>query len=215
MKRLSVVTISLCVVLAVLCSAAIARGRAEVGEPDELQMLGLGVCESVPCFYGLIPGRTAWSEARKVFLERSSNKAQSSPRSIAIGYDTTLTAASNAYASSDGMKLGHVDIHVINNYGNHNLPFIAPFIARYGPPCRVVTQKDANGKAVITLAYALLSIHVSPINGRLSPTSKVIQVLLDYQESQESNVCDKRAIWPREWVVTSWRGFTNYEILIP
>ena len=73
MKRLGILTISLCVALAILCSAAIARGRTLPAEPDLVQVLGLDLCGGEPCIDGFTPGRISWgdvTEATKRFATR-------------------------------------------------------------------------------------------------------------------------------------------------
>jgi hypothetical protein len=53
----------LCAVCAALCAVAIVIGRAQ---PQPELLRALGYCDGMPCYMGIVPGKTTWDEAVEI-----------------------------------------------------------------------------------------------------------------------------------------------------
>jgi hypothetical protein len=60
MRRLLLLTFTLCVTLLVLSLVSVGFGRAQAAP---VIADGLGWCEDRPCYLGIVPGKTSWREA--------------------------------------------------------------------------------------------------------------------------------------------------------
>jgi hypothetical protein len=215
MKRLGVVVISLCVVLVVLCSAAVARGRALVGKPDELQVLGLNLCNGIPCFFGLTPGRAAWSETKKSLISQPNAEITAPCVKIRIGSDLrkeALVCTSQFDETIVGsIKIEHSQLHSIDLS-------IATIIQHFGAPCFVVVENGMNkltsSSKRLFLNYPQMEVNVIAIGGRLGAETQVFEVLL-YSDDPDPvrNGCrlPDRSDLVSGYTATLWQGLTRLE----
>src|SRR5690349_14753717 len=62
----------MCLIMGILCSAAIAVGRLDQS-PTRLQLLGIDICDGQPCYRGIKVGAD-WAKTLKMFPEGIMNQ---------------------------------------------------------------------------------------------------------------------------------------------
>jgi hypothetical protein len=200
MKRLGVVAISLCVVLAVLCSAAIARGRAMPAEQNLAQTLGVDLCGNAPCFQEFIPGVTSW-DAAELATKRFYNRRVRA-NSICIDFESGTARNKIEICPAVGPFLGDLSLEV----GQINVP-IATFILKYGLPCAVDVASNGQPYRILYSNF-VIDVNSGPnkVTGHFDPFWNVIRVqLLDPKHIRIVVGClqqfEERKVWS---------GFANY-----
>jgi hypothetical protein len=197
MKQLGVVTVSLCVALAVLCSAAIVRRRMLM-EPDQLQKLGLGSCQGVPCFYGLMPGKTSWIETQNSIVKRFNVNAYDP----CFGFGTDdLQSEVCSYAADDKL-LGAIELIPTPGQIPGQIS-LGALVKQYGSPCLIYTYDDS---AWIVVNFPQLSVSFVSNDGYLELDTNIPH--LDLFAPQLTDTCapetrSNSKLW-------RWRGFTRY-----
>lgn len=139
--------VMLFLVLAILCLIVITLSRL-VAPPDELQTLGFGSCEGEPCYRGIVPGITRWSDAKARFATDTNLSVDSSGVEI-IASDVRTRLLSDL--SRD---------RVTSVEGIIAVPAGA-IIAHYGLPCRVRLEFYGNDDWAMQMQYPSLTVIIS------------------------------------------------------
>ena len=134
--------------VAILIGGATRWGMAQI-EPNELQARGFDMCGSRSCFIGITPGITTWSEAKTILTKWGHPIKSDDDFSVSIGSVEVDISSLNSYVDS-------MNIIGIPN-GNFVFPSVGSFVAKYGPPCRLLFNGDPN---YIELAYPSMMLRV-------------------------------------------------------
>jgi hypothetical protein len=199
MKRLSVLTISLCVALAVLCSAAIARGRTLPAEPDLAQVLGLDLCGGEPCIHGFTPGRISWDNVTEATKRFATREVRSDSRCIRVESDS----ARNKIQMCTNMAMSSL-ANIWLDVGQTDVP-VAAFIQKYGYPCAVEVAPDGQPHQVLYSGFVVaIRVDSRKVTGHFGPALLVTRVtLLDPRQLEYG--CTWRSTERK-----GWHGFANY-----
>jgi hypothetical protein len=75
--------IGLCVGMALACTVAIVFGRTRP-HLNVASALGLQLCENRTCFWGIVPGRTSWADAKTLYKDSPEVKIRLSEGEIVL-----------------------------------------------------------------------------------------------------------------------------------
>jgi hypothetical protein len=205
MIRFRLVAIALCVVLAALIGSAVLRGRAL---PDSafnpLREAGLGVCDGKLCLFEIVPGITAWQDARKALAEHLITddgehlRGQIGTVEIRVDLDTT------------GSGIRRVEVQG-TRFGRYSLSLrFSNIVELFGAPCSISDITPSNRGMV--LAYPSFRAWVLVEGERLSVDSPVGALTLtdDADLSIGNNSCSD-ALRPG---TVPWRGLASLEFYL-
>src|SRR5882724_2093341 len=102
MTRLARLVISLSLTITALIGGVILIGRAHT-ESNALETLGFGVCAGRPCFIGLAPNITKWSDITPELLRRDTiqSVSQAGPQNMSFFVNGLGIALTGQYDSPD------------------------------------------------------------------------------------------------------------------
>jgi hypothetical protein len=140
-----------------LCAVLVGRARTE---PAPKIIDGLGVCQGMPCYMGVIPGRTTLKEARVMMPNLSVLEDHGRADGSYQGTHVTLNFG-------DAHRISHIKITFAHP------PTIATLLMLYGPPCKIRVYQYGLGLSVEYPAlYATLD-EKPP-----APQSEITQIIL-------------------------------------
>ena len=185
MKRLILLTFTLCVTLLVLSLVTIGLGRVQAAP---VIADGLGWCENRACYLGIVPGQTSWREATTVLVAKPG------------------TVQANAvYTQADlspRIVLWHATEHEITitiQFLPLARPAIGSLILFSGPPCRVRYRYDEYWLDYPNMTIATLKPNKnSPDFSAFDPHWPVSQM----QITSTAQACTGQSAKP-------WQGFTS------
>lgn len=152
---------------------------------------GLARCDGIPCFRGLVPGRTAWATIIPAYTDETTI------------YDPTNTSLMMS-RSADGVSLGAIYIRLYP----HERVLIGEIVALYGTPCQVAINPEYG---YLTLDYPLLHIEAHFERDRLNPDTPVQHITFRDPAAAES-ACHNPTPAPNGHDrQRSWRGFTSIQ----
>src|SRR5215813_2075703 len=207
MKNIRLLIIGLVVGLSVLITAMKVLGQI-ISAPNQAQILGFGLCSGQPCFSGIIPELTPYSNVQRLVGRRP---IRSEPiMRLIVSLD-----------GADVAVIGHADAETVQTIQATLLTLQAPpqagdVIDVYGPPCRIDfstlhTVQSAQGIATINLIYPTLIALTQPLNDRLEMTSPVLMINIG---AQSGDWCQSVTTGSE----LSWSGFRSlrrYAMQIP
>jgi hypothetical protein len=211
MKRLGILTVSLCAALAVLCSAAIARGWMLIDKLDEATRFGLDVCDGVPCFFGLKPGISSGSELRK--LSKGDPSAHIDVNCEMLNFGSEF--AHSVYVCPSQIDASRVGFIEIGSPRRSPLGLsLATVIRLYGVPCfigtftkNVVMPPASKWRRLIILDYPRMIVNAWVSNDRIEPRSEIFSIAMLDAKSQTTQ-CDP-TFKPLGYLHESWHGFAH------
>jgi hypothetical protein len=175
------------VMMAVGCLTLMAYGQAKPAV-DELAMpdIGLTLCDGIPCFRGLTPERTRWSEAVSALGSRST--VLDDPFYIKI----------SLFPASEGELL---DAIFLDHPLDRNVT-VGAIMNRYGVPLCAETYAQAG---TMILHYEGLHVLARARGGRFSPHTQVIAITVGALTDQA--FCDATDSRNRQVIRHPWQGF--------
>jgi hypothetical protein len=181
-----------------LVGCMILVGRA-TATPNGTQSLELGICGDRPCFMGIVPGVTYWTDA----IAQLSKYADTTGGMIQFAVNGT-----NVIVMPDYDKVSIINIDARNPVDTfrQNLPTAASFVDRYGTPCGVTSIGSPYG---FSLAYPYMLASLGTETNFISPDSPVIELqVLDPKITFEAppNLCASN---DEGYTVIPWLGFTS------
>ncbi len=187
----------------ILCCLAIGFGRIHSIPSSAATSFGLDRCDDVPCFRGLIPGKTSWSNA----LATTGN-----PPVIGLdrGHPIMSLAQSTDHALLDAISIDVPPDTTIT---------VSDVINLYGVPCQIyLYSRSPTTPNVITLRYPGLCVQTGIIEERLTPDSPIrhLYYLTSLAPRQGSAVpCGNDLTSSSSAMVMSgwrpWRGFASLQ----
>jgi hypothetical protein len=188
--------------LALGCAAII---RYSSGQPsaNRAAELGLGICAGRPCFRGLVPGDTRWTDA-VVMLEglRYRGIQYSAGASGSLSYiisGKNFKQHITLYAAHEGSALASIYLHIPRS----ERLTVSDILALYGPPTCVDTRYRSGDS--LLLHYPALHILVPAGRNRFGSATPVLSVLLGHAVGQPDDLCDlSPGNNPNQ---QPWRGF--------
>jgi hypothetical protein len=209
LKRLLLITTSLCLMLMLLTAAARSRARAIAGNYN-FEPSGFGDCDGLPCFLGIIPGKTKLTTAVELASERGAVYKSDEPHFTVVIDGKNVKVS--AYYSEE-----YVD-YVITSL-DPPLP-IDVILERYGAPCGIRIDKpepdrdDTLHDAVIGLYFRGVSFHFRLPqwkSDQLSPHMFAYQVILEDSQLQGQYInCGSDLYGDPHTIGSPWLGFTSY-----
>lgn len=184
-RRLVWSTLLCTIVFCVLCSSAIVIGRLQ---PEQSFMPELQWCDGIPCYMGIILGKTTTDEFAKMVENRSGTSklngggteySLTGPIQVmrfVTGMDNTIR---RIVLDADGLQIN-----------------AAILIAHWGSPC-AISRSENN----IVLAFQHIDVWVHTNKWRVALTSPAYQIYLF--ASDTGDACDQPGL-------LKWRGFTQY-----
>src|SRR5262245_10721046 len=134
----------------VLCCLATGFGRLR-SKPTAAATYGLNQCDAVPCFRGLIPGKTTWSTATQMIDAASSTSS---------GHSTIVLGQ-----SADHARLDTISIEV----PSETTIIVADVLNLYGVPCQTYLYSRALMTwNTISLSYTGLRVQTDIVDERLN-----------------------------------------------
>jgi hypothetical protein len=147
-----------------------------------LQKLSLGLCEGVPCFVGIVPGRTSWASAGALAVAGWRHWTDADGSNLIFKPDA-MNSPIHLYQSATGDTVGTISINplrdslaigeIINAYGPPSC------VHRFGPPINLVV-----------FHYPSLQVLVDFTGHHLSPVSMVRSILLVGANQQQGGSCN-------------------------
>jgi hypothetical protein len=109
---------------------------------------GFGQCDGVPCYFDVVPGRTAWDAVRTRFSQRAR---------IVTGDEITIDNRDvpnmmTLRRTRNGTTVGRVDL----TFFNPGRATLGELVAVYGPPCKVFQYLD--NPTFVWYSYPFLSV---------------------------------------------------------
>lgn len=167
LKRLLRITLLSTLIWCVLIVSALLPHRAEQLQTS-LQALGFDLCDGVPCFQGILPGKTTWDEMTEIASRSTYTQTVFNARSVVLRLpDGDLTYSR---ALTDRLLPGFTYIGRFAPVGMR----LGDFVRLYGSPCRVQPTDFATGQFV-SVMFSSMWLEVAVQNGRVNPTSRVIR----------------------------------------
>ena len=178
--------------LTVLCLVGLAVGAANrLPKTTGAATFGLARCDGVPCFRGLVPGRTAWATINPAYADEPTI------------YDPTNTGIIMT-RSTDGLSLSAIYI----NLYPHERVLMGEIMALYGTPCRMAFDPQYG---YLTVAYPLLHIEAHFEGERLNPDTPIQHITFRDPAAADS-ACHTPTPAPNgNDLPRSWRGFTSMQ----
>ncbi len=194
--------IVLCSTVMAMCAVAVGLARARP-VPDLAD--GLGLCEGVPCYMGIMPSRTSLGDAVALLGNRltlRNDQAASTGRSGTHDRTVVRQGAPNV--------VGIVQVE----FQQPQMITLGELVALYGPPCKV-SWADYQPYILITYPYlsALIKTDVSANTALIDQRSPISRVIL-YSPSPEScrgqvPQVDAHPERPPQELALPWLGFAS------
>lgn len=171
-------------------------------KPSDLEMLGFGVCDSRPCFVGIIPGITTGKEALSLLSKYDSNV-------LVLEEGRYILARVNNFSVSvildeNGENVISLSIPL---FKDSVFPSLGSFIAMYGVPCSV---NGYEGGEHIDVNYPYLSLGARPAHAYVRSDSALDYVMLSSMAGSPLN-CISYDYDNEGLTINRWLGFTRFE----
>src|SRR5262249_9001005 len=152
--------------------------------------LGFDDCNGTPCFKGIVPGVTAWEEAKKILPQSSKFKIKNDDGTQVI---SVYLGQLVLYVRRAGDEyVGFIIVYGLDDFDKNQGAYIpasaADIVDQYGLPCNVDVG-IANGGRIITLNYSTLEVGVITDHQRLNSTSAINSVALATNQAFDSPPC--------------------------
>jgi hypothetical protein len=178
-------------------ASAIALGEQRPYDAS-LAAYGLDFCDGVPCYLGMVPGRTGWRAANERIAEFQPIYAAYEPLKL-----TRFTAPyASGYIVSDTPDHSLSEVAVAPLAHSVAFPTLLDLLLLYGVPCNVYTEQFQPYVTLIRLNYPHMSIDFPHITERLSWDRRP-----DYINIKPASV-DQCA---QTEDTLQWRGAANYQ----
>jgi hypothetical protein len=205
-KRLILFAIVLHLSLLALITATMAYIRSRSAD-NAFQAAGLKLCNGKPCFEGIIPGFTPWSEAIATFAKRRDSDVSTTDISIAPNSHTNITL----FPTDDGKTVGVVVVY-FSGLPSAN---IGSLVVQYGIPCTITTFTDIKPADEVQIHYPFLfadtNFAVVGSNNSISPYSPISKL----QFSTEILPCVVDHVRASDTLaITSWYGFASMHFYV-
>lgn len=183
-------------VLAGICAAAVSVGRAQP-HADDARADWLRVCDGLPCFAGLTPGRSAWADVGAAL--------DGWTQEIGTDKQAAFSAESSEevllFRSLDQVTVGRVQVMLRQPLDGRWL------LARYGAPCGVSFYYYQAGLLTLRYPALLANVQMNP-SGHLNTVMQVVSVQFHdpaFKMPMQPDVCvDNITDGARNH---RWRGF--------
>jgi hypothetical protein len=194
----------LCLVLGCAAMVAYGSGRPAANAASDL---GLGICEKVACFRGLVPGQTGWANAAAALS--AMNEDTLSQGAAALSGQSQLSGTGYIsshefifYASQDGQKLAAIFIRM-----QPGSPVtLGDILTLYGMPTCVDTFYQ--GVGMVLLHYPDLHVSVRFRGTHFTPTTPVSSIVLGHVRDNSPNPCNFQHVVGEDAVSQRpWAGF--------
>jgi hypothetical protein len=210
LKRLLLLVTSLFLILMLLFAAARSRARALAGS-THFEPPGFGNCDGLPCFLGIIPGKTKLTEAVALASQRGKvYKVDENPHFTLVidGKEVKVSA----YYSEEYVDMVWTAL---------DPPVSTDMIfERYGPPCGISINKpdpdrtDTLSGAQIMLFYRGVRFDISLRQWKsdhLEPIMFAHRMTLEDPQTQNSSIpCTIGRYGDPFTIESPWLGFTSY-----
>jgi hypothetical protein len=189
--------------LGILCFGAVIIGRAQpIPEYAEFQR-----CDDVPCYKGVVLGKTSWQDAESVLLKiPNSIRNRSFGIKVARGQVRAVTAF---FPQNDIVQ--ELDI----SYRQPSLT-AAEVVANFGIPCAVYqNNRDSRAPKLVILAYPDRVFWFHTKDWHLSTSSYLRQADLGGPELMKESLSARfrgRCWGAKEPEKYGWKGFRHYPL---
>jgi hypothetical protein len=202
MKRLILLNLVICLFIAALSSAAIVYGRYRTGSSVELD-IGFTLCDDeMPCFLGVVPGVTSWSQTVERF-EHLRN-AQIAEIAILLDYETVTVGM---VSTQDQAFV--TEIYILSKNARSGSLSAASVILRYGQPC-VVGRSRNRPQIDLVMWYPRFTVVFTPREQRLDQTTNASQIIVfDSLRVKHNASCEDIFQLNQDQNLFPWRGFTS------
>jgi hypothetical protein len=204
MKRIAVVVVTLCVLIALLAGGSLLLSRAQA-VPLELTSADLQVCGGKLCFRGIAAGTTTQAEIEQRFGDLISNN----PTYSNSGYSSTSDDRVTIQDENKQITIRFVDNKVatvdVFDYQRRNFPSLMEFVQKYGEPCGVLMTRDPKD---IVLVYPSMQVRAVTSSRRLGIDAEVEALTLS--DPKTANICNLKI--NSDYIsLVPWLGFTTLD----
>jgi len=197
MIRLSILAILLVLALFALIGTTTVYAQEQPGS-DRFAALGFGMCEDRPCFLGIAPRLTGWTDALKIGRGQGGLAAQAG-NAADIVFDRNRQHVTVA-RSLNSRRVYYVNVSL--GALTYNLS-AGEMAERYGMPCKVLFD---SADSIAVLVYPYMAVTVTAPDSQMSPQSAVKEIDLSDPSLDAMPMYDLCVVYHD---YANWAGFAS------
>ncbi len=193
------ITCRLVVFLAGLCAVVLGLSRALVN-PEQLPAVPFDLCDGTPCFLGISPGVTGWSDAQQRLSTAPNNQVYANEIVALVHQETTAAL----YPSINRLTVGRIYVH----FSDDSPPSTGWIVERYGIPCGVSVYFSTG---ILTLRYPGLLVDAHLTHDWLSvetPVSIIHFADPNFRSTTQPDLCVDN-VTSGGMINRPWYGFSS------